>query len=263
MKYYEISQEFVALKDFVLQLPGVFQTTGTLIHGRRNILRKVSIPEGDFMVKNFKAMYFISRIVFSIFRISKAERSYRHAEILKRNGFTTPANVAWLDRYSMGLLIESFYISEFCTWKTFHETMTSFGEDKEQKENLIKHLAQFAFRLHEAGIYHLDFSTGNILIIPPLHSYHFALVDLNRMKFGKFNYNALLKNFVRLDLQVEDMNMLIREYAILSGKHPEESIRIYWNSKERISSFRRFRKRVRQYTLTPIERGIARISKSQ
>src|SRR5690349_18344850 len=179
MTKFELSDPFKALKGFVANLPETFFTTGSVIHEHRNIIKRITTSEGDFIVKNFKGMYMVNRVAFSLFVKSKAERSYLHAEILKKNGFITPPNVGWLDRYFLGLLMESYYVSVYSPWDTFHHIMTNqIPNDKEQRTSLVKHLAALAFRLHKAGIYHLDFSIRNILLIPPLQSYNFALVDL-------------------------------------------------------------------------------------
>jgi hypothetical protein len=80
------------------------------------------------------------------------------------------------------------------------------------------------------------------------------LVDLNRVKFQEVNYGKGLRTFAKLNIPAEDMNVLIREYAILSGQSPEESLEMFWKHKKQASALRRVRRKIRHYTLEPIER---------
>jgi tRNA A-37 threonylcarbamoyl transferase component Bud32 len=250
MKTFEINSHYSSLKDFIVMLPVTFSTQGELIHGNRNLIKRISIPEGEFIVKNFKGMYFLNRLALTLLRISKSELSYKHAEILKENGILTPPNVGWIDRYSRGLLMESFYVSAYRDWQSINQVLkNTFSGNLLAKDMLIKRLASFAFKLHQLGIYHNDFSVGNILVVPPLETYTFALVDLNRMQFGEVQYFARLRNFSRLDLTEAELNLLLSEYARLSGQSAEASILSFWKYKHRVSALRRARKNLKKYTL--------------
>lgn len=255
MKSYTVRNEFSALKEFTLSIPDTFNEIGLTIQDKRNIVKKVTTEQGTFVIKNFKGMYFLNRLAYSLFRKSKAARSYIYSHILNDNGIRTPPHVAWLDCYKWGLLTESYFISVFYTYNTLQQALEYYTiYDESYKASLLRQVAAFALKLHRLGIYHEDFSVGNLLVIPEPDGYQFAMVDLNRIKFKKVSYRKGLQNFARLKIAPNDLNILIREYALLSGQSPEASINMFIADKKQSSFLRMLRKKVRRYTLTPLER---------
>jgi hypothetical protein len=254
MKSYtvNIKHEFSELKEFAITLPETFDHLGSVIKDNRNIVKKLSTANGTFVIKNFTGMYFFNRLAYSLFRKSKAARSYIYSDALKDKGVITPAPVAWIDCYQWGMLMKSYFVSVYYP----HETLQQILEysSKDEKELLYHHLAKFAIRLHSLGVYHVDFSTGNILVEKMNDEYSFALVDLNRIKFQNVSYGKCLKNFSTLDIPKEEMDILISKYARLSDQSPEVSIDMFWMHKKRSSMLRRLRKKIRSFTLTPVER---------
>ncbi len=256
---YTISDTFYPLKEFTLSLPDTFNKVGSIIQDSRNIVKLVNTPYGNVVIKNFKGMYFFNRLAYSLFRRSKASRSYLYADILRKNGIITPTNIAWVNRYTFGLLMESFYVSIYYPYPTLHELLNSPAYAEEQKRKaILDGLAAFAMHLHYLGIYHADFSTGNILVIAKDGGYEFGMVDLNRIRFGKVKYRKGLQCFDKLGLSASDLNELIGEYARLSDKNPETSIDQFWSDKKRVSTLRAARKKLRKYTLTPLEKMFSR-----
>ncbi len=253
MNSYKVNDEFSELKEFTLSLPQTFDNIGSVIHGNRNVVKKVTIPQGTFVIKNYRGMYFFNRLAYSLFRKSKAERSYMYSITLNEKGIITPAPVSWLNCYTGGLLTQSYFISAFLPYKTLYDVLKD-NQDESFKALFFRQLAAFTLRLHKAGIYHYDYSSGNILVIENSNSIDFAMVDLNRIKFQKVNYRKCVRNFSTLGISTEDMNSLIREYAVLSGQSPEDSIETFWRDKKFSSSLRTIRTNLRKYTLTPIEK---------
>jgi hypothetical protein len=140
-------------------------------------------------------------------------------------------------------------------YKTLSEVFKELDlNDHDAKKTLYNRVASFALTLHRLDIYHDDFSLGNILVIDNPDYFSFALVDLNRVMFRKVSYRNGLQNFAKLGLPKEDLNMLIREYAILSGQPIEKSIDTFWAARKRSEFFRSIRKNIRRYTLTPLEK---------
>ena len=79
--------------------------------------------------------------------------------------------------------------------------------------------------MHEAGICHLDYSPGNILIKQEKEEYVFKIVDINRMQFGEMDIQQRAKNFSRVWLNDEDMKTIIREYAVLASYDYEKMVK--------------------------------------
>jgi hypothetical protein len=259
MNPYMINEEFSELKEFALGIPKYFDSIGEIIQDHRNVIKKVATPQGTFVVKNFKGMYFFNRLAYSIFRKSKAERSYLYACLLRDKGILTPPPIAWIDCYRWGILTHSYFISMYYPYKTISEIFKQLDpNDYDAKKTLYNRVASFALTLHRLDIYHDDFSTGNILVIENPDHFSFALVDLNRVLFRKVTYRDGLQNFAKLGVPKEDLNMLIGEYAILSGQPVEKSIDAFWETRKRSDFVRSIRKNIRRYTLTPLEKIMGR-----
>jgi aminoglycoside phosphotransferase (APT) family kinase protein len=93
------------------------------------------------------------------------------------------------------------------------------------KQNILKQWVQFTWsHLHQQGIYHLDYSPGNTLIKKEGDLYHFAVVDLNRMKFIPVGFEKGIQNFRQLDTDEETLRLIASEYAVLCGKPAEKAI---------------------------------------
>lgn len=254
----EINEEFSELKEFIKSIPNRFYQTGEIILDSRNVVKKVSTGHGTFVIKNFKGMYFFNRLAYTLFRKSKAERSYLYSLTLLSKGIQVPAPVAWIDCYRWGMLRRSYYISQFQPYPTLAQLVNSpSGMDLETKNMLYRSLAGFAKNLHSHEIYHDDFSSGNILVIESSKSFSFALVDLNRILFKKVSYADGLQNFSKLGLPKAELNVVIQEYASLSRQPVDQSVNNFWKIRERIDFIRKVRKNLRKYTLTPIEKLFA------
>lgn len=251
---FKVREEFTEFRDFTLRLPHDFDRMGLAIHNTRNIVKKISTPHGTVVVKNFKGMYFFNRLAYSLFRKSKAERSYNYSQQLNNKGIITPPHVSWIDCFTLGLLTRSYFVSVYYPYDTLEKILTYNLYERPQKISLFHQLAAFISMLHALGIYHEDLSMGNIMVIPAQDTYKFGLVDLNRVRFRRFvPYRKGLRNLSTLKLNQQDMNMLIREFALISGQSPETSIRSFWKYRERSTVLKRIRRTIRKYTVGPLE----------
>ena len=254
MKNFDIRKEFLDLKDFTVSIPETFDNVGSVILDNRNVIKKVTTPQGTLVVKNFKGMYFFNRVGYSLFAKSKAQKSFINSNILNEKGIITPPNVSWVDCYSWGLLTRSYFISVYSPYETLREVLRKNANDASFKKSLYQHLLKFIVKLHSAGVYHDDFSLSNILVIPIANGYDFSLVDLNRIRFKKISFRQGLQNFSKLEVPAEDLLSLIENYSIQAGQPPQASIAMFEADNARTLFLRRFRKTLRRYTLTPVEK---------
>lgn len=255
MKTITVREEFLRLKEFATSLPQTFDHQGLVIHNSRNVIKKIHTDQGTFVVKNFQGMYFFNRLAYSLFRTSKAARSYMYSAILNERGIITPPHVASIDCYSLGLLTHSYFVSVFYPHRTLEQVIQYYNIYQDSyKGSLFQDLAAYVRKLHTLGIYHEDLSLGNILVIPTLTGYDFALVDLNRIKFRNVDFISGLQNFTTLRLSPEDLEMLVARYAELCGQAPNTSIAIFWKYEKRKSFLRRVRRKIRRYTVKPLEK---------
>jgi serine/threonine protein kinase len=255
MVAYEVSSEFIDRKDYLLSIPSSFAQSGLVIRNDRNVIKRITTDQGDFVVKYFSGMYFINRLMYSLFRKSKAERSYLYSKLLNAKGIQTPAAVAWIDFYHWGLLKESYFINQFSPQKMYEQVLDHYrANDPHEKDVLLRALAAFVLHMHSLGFFHDDLSLGNVLVTKQDGAYQFSLLDLNRLKIGKVGFRAGLMNFAKLGLGEEDTNLIIRTYAELKGKSGDEAVSIFWSTKKLLSNVIDFRRAIRRHTLTPIER---------
>lgn len=204
-------------------LPTHFSKEGTVIYKGRNELRKYQVAGYELVVKSYKRPNLINRIAYGFLRSSKAERAYRYALKLIKAGFNTPAPIGfttcrrglWFDQsYSVTLKSACPY-----TYRDFDKQAFA------RQDEILKAIALFTARLHEAGFLHKDYSAGNILFDDTQEEIPIEIIDLNRIIFRKVGMNAGCKNFERLpgsDLMLTTMGLT---YAKARGFDPESCIR--------------------------------------
>ena len=92
------------------------------------------------------------------------------------------------------------------------------GDVKGNEERLLA-FARYTVALHQAGILHLDYSPGNILIHHnETEGYSFSLVDVNRMQLlTDIDCDTVCRNMCRLCTSQEALAYIMTEYASLRG----------------------------------------------
>lgn len=189
-----------------------------IYRGARNTLYDVTATCGRHLcVKHFRKAKFPNSYIYTTLRHSKARRSYEHALQLISAGFLTPQPFAWSERRRGLKLLDSYYICEYIDLPNIRE----WG-NMPDADNLIRALGEYMVRLHRAGVYHRDFSPGNILVERLAgDGYRFYLVDINRMSFGVTNRSKLMSMFRSISLDPDDTVRLAHAYAKASGDNCE------------------------------------------
>ena len=99
----------------------------------------------------------INRVIYRFFRQPKAVRAYEYALRLVAKGFETPAPIAYVLFREKGLLGYSYFISLQSSYKTLYKV----GQRPvEENEDIFRALGTYMAKLHEAEVYHADFSPG-------------------------------------------------------------------------------------------------------
>ena len=148
---------------------------GEIIDARRNILR---LTEG-VVVKQFATPGIFKGIWYGIFGKSKARRSYENA--LRLAGLT-PAPIAYREVRVCGILRESYYacLQSQCPY-TFIDLIEH--PDFPNRNRILASIGRFTAELHLRGVWHRDYSQGNILFNE--EGSHIEVIDLNRIRFRK------------------------------------------------------------------------------
>lgn len=193
---------------FVKALPRLFSMDcGEVIFHNRNVIRLFRMPETgeEFVVKEFKVPNLVNRLVYGVFRSSKAQRSYEYAAMLRDAGIGSPAPVAWLTERCGPLFTRSYYVSVRSVLRyTWDDVINRRLAPEEERRALVK-LGQVTAKLHNNGWIHRDYSRGNILFdFDDNGDVPMELIDLNRIRFGKVSIEDGLANlFERLPVTPE------------------------------------------------------------
>lgn len=216
-----INPSFGNLRNFIEQLPDLFITQGEYIHDGRNKIKVFEYQGIKLNVKRYRIPFFINRLVYGALRQPKAVRAYEYAMRLRGKNINTPEPVAYITEKKYGLFGFSYFISIQVAYpRRFYE----FGDASMTGENekIIRDFAHFTARLHESGVYHRDYSPGNILFEHLNGQTEFCIVDINRMKFGTVSREEGCANFARLWGQKSMFRLIAREYARARGFNEEE-----------------------------------------
>ena len=188
---------------------GVFErwNEGEVIDARRNILRQTN----GVVVKQFRTPSVLRGLRYGLFGKSKARRSYEHALLLEG---MTPAPIAYREVRVCGILRESWYAcrQSVCT-HTFKELIDN--PQFPHREQILLAVGRFTAELHQRGIWHKDYSQGNILFNED--GSKIELIDLNRIRRHRpIGY----KPFERLErIGPEGLQLLNEGYEQVSGHH--------------------------------------------
>lgn len=212
----KISEAYTNSSEWIESLPQRFAHEGTVIYDKRNQIRVLAMPDGRLLnVKRYCVPIFINRLVYTFFRRPKAKRAYVNALKLSNLGVCTPQPVAYILEEKHNLLTCSYLITEQSPLKrNFYE----FGEGSlAGREDILIAFAQFTARMHGAGVYHKDYSPGNILFDYIDGKWQIAVVDINRLSYGKVDMTKGCRNFERLWGNVPMMRLVATEYAQARG----------------------------------------------
>ncbi|MBR6018088.1 MAG: glycosyltransferase [Paludibacteraceae bacterium] len=175
-------------------------TEGQVIDARRNILR---VTEG-VVVKQFRTPCLWRGIWYGWFGKSKARRSYEYA--LRMEGLT-PAPIAYREVRVCGVLRESWYA---CRQSECPHTFIELIEhpDFPNREHILRAIGRFTAELHRRGIWHPDYSQGNILFNDDAS--HIEVIDLNRIRWRRHVHGYPFSRLERIGK--EGLQCLIEGY---------------------------------------------------
>lgn len=111
-----IHPDFMQTADFIKQLPQHFAQEGELLYEGRNEVRRYRVKNEWLVVKKYKQPNIIQRIVYTFFKKSKTERAYLFAGMLRKRGFDTPHEVAYIEKKRGGLFLDGYFISTQCNY---------------------------------------------------------------------------------------------------------------------------------------------------
>lgn len=215
-----IAEGFGRLRAFIERIAREGVPAGArIVYRSRNTVYAVEHEGIMLSVKAFRRPAFPNCYVYNGLRESKARRSFENARRLIAAGIGTPAPVAWIENTGHGRLLDSYYISLHLDTDGDMRLWT----DRPAAAAAVPDLARFMVTLHRAGIFHKDFSPGNIMFrVRDDGSHEFYLIDLNRMRFGVTDTRILMRNFSAIYIENEEETArLARLYAEAAGLDPD------------------------------------------
>ena len=189
---------------------------GEIIKRGRNTLVRLDVGGTPVVIKSFDHFSALNRWVYTRLRKSKAWRSYANAVRLVNLGIGSPTPLMSIDVRRRGVLRYSYYVSEM--WNVEPLKLRIEREyDGQVTDEVAGRLAAFTLELHEKGVFHHDYNSDNVLVDD---QWHFSLVDLNRIRFGRATERERMLGIVRLCDTHEATLLVARAYARLRN-HPD------------------------------------------
>lgn len=232
-----INPQYQSLQAWVEQLPTTFDSQGTIIYDARNRIRVIQGPDGQlYNVKRYCRPFWLNRLVYTFLRPSKAKRAYDNALLLQQRGVTTPEPVAYI-LCGNHLLAESFLITRQVQ---FPHRLYEWGDGlTEGREALMRAFGRFTAKMHLQGVLHLDYSPGNILYDTGEGASAaegkptFAVVDINRMRFGSVSIPQGCNNMGRLWGEEAVYRLIAEGYAAERGADADVCYQLMWKAHQR------------------------------
>ena len=177
---------------------------GEIIYAKRNSLREYN----GFISKQFATPSLWRGLIYGWFCSSKAKRSYEYA---LRLDAITPHPIAFREVRYGGILRDSWYVCQKSECKyTFNDLI--HNKTFPNRERILQAIGQFTAELYQRGVFHQDYSGGNILFNED--GSKIEIIDLNRIKFYcKMPIKKGLQLFERLNIDKEALSILGASYA--------------------------------------------------
>ena len=214
----EISYLFLQYSSFIETIPlRITRGEGQMLYHGRNEVWKIINNGLSYVVKIFKRVNDEQQIVYTLFRPSKAVRSFHIAKEFRSRGIRTPHEIAYIEIYERGLFSMGYFISEEAKGIEVSHGLLERGIINEP---LAKAVIQHVIAMHSKGVLHGDLNLNNILYEQQLDgTYVFTMVDVNSSMLieGWPDDNQCLRNIVRITYNSELYKYLVRSYAELRG----------------------------------------------
>ena len=219
-------QEFADFYDY--------SAGGVLVNknSKRNVQRLVFEGDGGgaFYMKRFerphlKDTYFAFRNYGKV--MSQAQLEWENARLLLANGIDTYKPACYGHRIACGLERMSFFITEELAGQCLTDFVAGSWSELEQaqKEQIIKEIGAFVWRIHKAKVRMPDLYVWHIFLTEKTEErggdkYEFAVIDLHRMSHNITNNRSRIEDLGRLHHSMraeyfsEDLKrLLVESYA--------------------------------------------------
>ena len=219
-----IHPHYAAYESYIRAIPSEEYEREEVYCNRRNTVERVRFGDKDFVIKKYKRPALINCLIYTWFRKSKAQRAFEYAELFLQRGIETAPPVAYIEIKKNGFFHTGYFISEYLPYPLVTD-MFGTEMEEEEKKRLRHDLVDFTLQLHLNKVLPLDYNPKNIFYRKTNGKYHFALIDINRLKLGKVPGIRMSMNaFSQLGIPADDFMKIIPLYAEQRGFDIEECI---------------------------------------
>lgn len=234
-----VNPKYESMSTFIAAVPAIFEEQGEVIYAGRNLIKVLQTETVAINVKRYRIPGWFNRLVYSFIRPSKGFRAFSYPRRLAALGIETPEPVAYIEERKWGVIGISYFLS---VQSPYRYTLYRLGDaNLDDCRDLVKAFARFTAYLHQVGVYHRDYSPGNILFDRIDGVFRFCLVDINRMGFGPVDMKAGCANFARLWGQTPLFELLADTYADARGYDRDECRKLVLRYRRRF--WKRYRRR--------------------
>ena len=213
-----INPKYDYLAEFINALPHKTPVPEEVYQDKRNYVYKITVGDTPLVVKKYKRPTLANCVVYTWFRMGKAERSYKYAFRLKEMGFDTAEPVAYIIQKKYGFLHTCYFVSKFLPYPLLSDCV---GYDRQIVLDVVNDFAEYTYRLHKNRIYHYDYNLGNILFRKEEGKYKFTVIDINRIVFGYQLGRKRISGMNGLGFSLPLFGVFIERYTQLAGLHTE------------------------------------------
>lgn len=225
-----IAPEYESLRGLIERAPAITDSNNCkVLYNERNKVVELEPYEGHtLVVKRYKRHDWFKSIVYTLFRPNKALRSFKHARELRRRGFATPHEVAYIEERKCGFITQVYYI---CAYTDKEPIRTELVYKTEFNRELATAYAHYAVSLHKAGILHRDLNCSNVLYEKTATGYTFEVIDINRMNLydGEVPKAECMENITLFSDFNDTFKYVLQAYAKARGwtqSDIDEAIRV-------------------------------------
>ena len=213
-----INPEYNYLTDFINSLPHTEPVPDEVFQNNRNYVYKLTVEGAPLVVKKYKRPVLANCVIYTWFRMNKAERSYKYAFRLKEMGFDTAEPVAYIVKKKYGFVHTCYYITRFLPYPLLSSCT---GYDRQTILNIVNDFAEYTCNLHKSGISHYDYNLGNVLFHKEGGKYKFTVIDINRIVFSNKINSKRIKGLRGMGFPLPLFSIFIERYTQLAGFNTE------------------------------------------
>jgi len=220
----KIHPDYTALDGFIRSIPSGGYDVEKTFRNHRNTVEKVNANGHCLVIKRYKVPTWANQVIYTFFRKNKALRAYQNALRLLSMGIDTARPVAYIVKRRWGLYHKGWFVCEYLPYETLFEAASRL-KGSEAGEQLTHDFLDFMVLLHEKAVVLKDSNPSNVLVHREGEHWEFALVDINRMEFGKSPGLAKsMHSFDELGIDVEQMALYLPQYCEARGFELEKSV---------------------------------------